>query len=82
VIIWRSDPIIPNDNVSFASSLPADLRTKLTDALVAMAGTEAGLAALNSVYQIQGLKVVDDTFYDEFRVALEATGLDVTTLVK
>jgi hypothetical protein len=50
--------------------------------MLAMAGTEAGLAALNSVYQIQGLKVVDDTFYDEFRVALEATGLDVTTLVR
>jgi basic membrane protein A len=81
-IIWRSDPIIPNDNVSFASNLPADIRQKLTDALVAMADTDAGKAALNAVYQIQGLKVVDDTFYDEFRVALEATGLDVTTLVK
>jgi ABC-type phosphate/phosphonate transport system substrate-binding protein len=62
--------------------LPADIRQKLADALVAMAGTDAGKAALNSVYQIQGLKPVDDTFYDEFRVALEATGLDVTTLVK
>ena len=82
VIIWRSDPIIPNDNVSFAATLPADIAQKLTDAMLAMAGTEAGLAALNSVYQIQGLKVVDDTFYDEFRVALEATGLDVTTLVR
>jgi phosphate/phosphite/phosphonate ABC transporter binding protein len=79
VIIWRSDPIIPNDNVSFASSLPADIRTKLTDAMVAMAGTEAGLAALNSVYQIQGLKVVDDTFYDEFRVYLEAAGFDTSS---
>ena len=82
VIVWRSDGIIPNDNVSFSADLPADIRQKLTDAMVAMAGTEAGLAALNSVYQIQGLKVVDDTFYDEFRVALEATGLDVTTLVR
>ena len=33
-----------------------------------MAGTEAGKAALNAVYQIEGLEVVDDTFYDEFRV--------------
>jgi len=81
-IIWRSDPIIPNDNVSFASSLPADIRQKISDALLAMASTEAGKAALNKVYQIQGLKTADDTFYDEFRVALEATGLDVTTLVR
>ena len=82
VVIWRSDPIIPNDNVSFASTLPADVRQKIVDALVAMAGSDAGKAALNAVYQIEGLKVVDDTFYDEFRVALEATGLDVTTLVR
>jgi phosphate/phosphite/phosphonate ABC transporter binding protein len=81
-IIWRSDPIIPNDNVSFASNLPADVRQKIVDALLVMAGTDAGKAALNAVYQIEGLKAVDDTFYDEFRVALEATGLDVTNLVK
>jgi len=81
-IIWRSDPIIPNDNVSFASNLPADVRQKIVDALLMMAETDAGKAALNAVYQIEGLKAVDDTFYDEFRVALEATGLDVTNLVK
>jgi phosphate/phosphite/phosphonate ABC transporter binding protein len=82
VIIWRSDPVIPNDNVSYASSVPEELRQKITDALLKIADTEDGKAALNAVYQIEGLKVVDDTFYDEFRVLLEASGVDVSSLVK
>jgi hypothetical protein len=33
-------------------------------------------------YDVQGLDVIGDTFYDEFQVYLQATGIDVTTLVK
>jgi len=82
VVIWRTDPIIPNDNVSYASNLPEEYRQKITDALLKIAETEEGKKALQDVYQIEGLKVVDDTFYDEFRVYLEASGVDVTSLVK
>jgi len=74
--------VIPNDNVSFANTMSEEMRTKLIDALVAMSETEEGLAALKSVYSIDALKVVDDAFYDEFRVYLEASGVDVTSLVK
>jgi len=81
VVIWRTDPIIPNDNVSYASNLPDDIREKLTEAFLALAETEEGKTALQAVYQIEGLKVVDDTFYDEFRLYLEASGVDVTNLV-
>ncbi len=82
VVIWRTDPTIPNDNVSFATDLPEDVRTKISEALLAIAETEAGKAALKSVYSIDGLQVVDDTFYDDFRVYLEASGVDVTSLVR
>lgn len=82
-IIWVSEPFIPNDNVSFASNVPAELREKLTQALLDLAGTEEGIALLKSGgYSIQGLEAVDDTFYDEFRVYLEASGIDPTTLFK
>lgn len=78
-VIYVSDPIIPNDNVSFAASLPADVREKITAALLELAGTEEGRALLkNGGYDIGGLKAVDDTFYDDFRVYLEAAGYDVT----
>jgi phosphonate transport system substrate-binding protein len=82
-IIWVSEPFIPNDNVSFGSNVPADMRAKLAQALLDLAGTEEGIALLkNGGYSIQGLKAVDDTFYDEFRVVLEASGIDPTTLFK
>jgi len=83
VIIWASDPFIPNDNVSFAANVPADMREKLTQALLDLASTEDGIALLkNGGYSIQGLEKVDDTFYDDFRVYLEASGVDPTTLFK
>jgi phosphonate transport system substrate-binding protein len=83
IVIYVSDPIIPNDNVSFALTVPADMRAKITAALLELSGTEEGRALLkNGGYDIGGLKEVDDTFYDEFRVYLEKGGLDITTLVK
>jgi len=77
VVIYVSDPILPNDNVSFATSLTPDMRQKLTDAFVKLAGDDAGKALLKAGgYDIGGLKVVDDTFYDDFRAYLEAAGYD------
>ena len=82
-ILWVSDPFIPNDNVSFASNVPADVREKLTQALLDLASTEDGITLLkNGGYSIQGLEKVDDTFYDDYRVYLEASGIDPTTLFK
>ncbi len=82
-IIWVSEPFIPNDNVSFSAGVPAELREKIAAALLELAGTEEGIALLkNGGYSIQGLEAVDDTFYDEFRVYLEASGIDPTTLFK
>jgi phosphonate transport system substrate-binding protein len=79
-VIYVSDPILPNDNVSFATSLTAEMRQKLTDAFATLAGSDDGKALLKSGgYDIGGLKVVDDTFYDDFRVYLEAAGYDPLT---
>lgn len=81
-IIFVSDNVVPNDNVSYASVVPAEMRQKLSDALMQLTTTEEGKAALKAVYNVDGLKAVDDTFYDDFRVYLQSTGLDITTLVK
>ena len=76
-VVYVSDPILPNDNVSFATSLQPEIRQKLTDAFVQLASTEDGKTLLkNGGYDIGDLKVVDDTFYDEFRAYLEAAGYD------
>lgn len=80
-ILWVSDNIIPNDNVSYATAVTADMRTKLNDALLQLTTTEEGKTALKSVYNVDGLKAIDDSFYDDFRVLLQSTGLDINTLV-
>lgn len=78
-VLYVSDPIIPNDNVSYAFNVPEDVRAKITAGLLELAGSEEGRELLkNGGYDVGGLKEVDDTFYDDFRVYLEAAGYDVT----
>ncbi len=80
VQVFVSDPIIPNDTVSYATDFPQDMRDQVTDALLELAGTEEGAAALEAVYEISGLNKVDDSFFDELRVILDAAGVDVEAL--
>jgi phosphonate transport system substrate-binding protein len=83
VVIWRTDNIIPNDNVSYSSTMPADVAAKLTQALLDMSSTDSGHEVLKNMgYDIEGLKVAEDSFYDPFRAALQASGIDITTMVK
>jgi len=82
-VIWRTDNIIPNDNISFSNAMPEEVGTKVFDGFVAMASDEAGLEILkNAGYEIQGLNPAEDSFYDAFRSALQASGVDITTMVK
>jgi len=83
IVLWRSDSFIPNDNVSVSSSMPDDVKAKIVEALLTLGSTEDGIEILAAAgYQVDGLKAVDDTFYDSLRVYLEASGLDITSLVK
>jgi len=63
--------------------MPADIGAMVFDGCVAMAADGAGLEILkNAGYEIQGLKPAEDSFYDAFRSALQASGVDITTMVK
>lgn len=82
-VIWRTDNIIPNDNVSFSTKMSPEMRTKITDALVQMGSSDDGLEILKNMgYEIGGFKPAEDSFYDAFRAALQASGIDITTMVK
>ena len=50
-------------------------------AFLDLAGSEEGLAILNSVYSWSGVQIVDDDFYDGFRQQLEAAGLNIEDLI-
>ena len=82
VVVYQTDNIIPNDTVGFAYDLPEDLRATLTAALAKIAASEDGAAAMKTLYSIDGLQESQDTFFDEFRVLLAASGIDIASLVR
>jgi len=56
------------------------MKQKLVDALLELASTEDGLTLLkNGGYSVGGLKAVDDSFYDEYRVYLESINFDINS---
>jgi phosphonate transport system substrate-binding protein len=75
--IWVSDARIPNDTVAYSMEVPADMREKITAALLEIASTPEGLQLLkDGGYSIGGLKAVEDAFFDEFRVYLQSIKFD------
>jgi len=79
VVIAESAPI-PNDNISFATGVPASVRDAIIGVLLDMASNDEGLAILDSVYSWSGMQVVDDSFYDGFRQTLDAAGVNIEDL--
>ncbi len=78
VVIWQSPPDIPNLNFSTIPTLPDPIRAKLVSVLVDIVKTDEGkalLTAANGDYDIQDLRVVDDSVYDPLRQAVRRSGV-------
>lgn len=82
IVVYQTENIIPNDTVAFAFDVPEELRATLAAAFDKVSKSEEGAAAMKTLYSIDGLQTVDDTFFDDFRVLLAASGIDVATLVR
>lgn len=82
VVVLATTTEIPNDGVDFIKGMPKETRDKIVNALLEIAGTEEGKAALKTIYSIDGLQAVDDSFYDPFRADLSKAGIDIEELVK
>ncbi|MFE6647324.1 phosphate/phosphite/phosphonate ABC transporter substrate-binding protein [Nocardioides sp. NPDC057772] len=59
VVVFAYSTEIPNDGIVVAGGLSKELRTKVTDAFIAMAKDPKGLKTLEAVYEIEGLEKVD-----------------------
>lgn len=81
VIIWRSDPIIPNLNLSFIPSVPKEIRDNIVSTLQDLIITGQGKKIISDAnsYDIQDLKIVDDSIYDPLRAAISQVGIDLQT---
>jgi ABC-type phosphate/phosphonate transport system substrate-binding protein len=81
-VVYFSGPIIPFENVAFASTLTQAQQDRLTNVWLAIAETTLGRRALKDVFNIDGLERGDDSLYDSFRSYLEASGATLETVIE
>lgn len=82
-IIWQSSAVIPNLNLSVQAALPQDYRQALITALQDIIKTDTGKSVISAAlnYDIQDLRVVDDSIYDPIRAALETLDIHPQTML-
>jgi phosphonate transport system substrate-binding protein len=73
---------IPNDTVTFRTSLPQEVDAKLTQAMDKFATSDKGKAILRELYDIDGLTRAKDSDYDVVRATLKTLGKDPKDLLK
>ena len=80
-VIWRSDPVIPNLNLSYIPEMPQEIAQNLNSALITLAKTPEGQDLLTRAnqYDIQGLREADDSEYDALKDAVKELGIDLKT---
>ena len=77
VVVIAETAQIPNDTISFAPSVPANIQEAVTAALLAIAADEANAKLLSETYNWGGLVAGEDAFFDDFRQQLDAAGVSV-----
>lgn len=79
IVIWQTDAVIPHLNFSFSPSVDETLRRPIMTALQDFVKTDDGKQLLTQVldgYDVQDLKIVDDSVYDPVRTALQYSSTD------
>lgn len=80
-VIWRVPPIIPYEVLAIAQDLPPQVSLAIRDALFRITGMQAGRQVMGQAYGIQEWERVTDDFYSEFRMYLDASGIDLESLL-
>lgn len=80
-VIWRVPAIIPYEVLAIAQNLPPEIELSIRDALFRLTGMQAGRQVLGQAYGIEEWERVTDAFYDEFRLYLDASGVDLETIL-
>jgi len=82
IVIWQSDGIIPNLNLSAGTHLPAHIRHRFQEAVLDLADLPEGLQLLSTAlkYDVEALKTVEDIFYNPLRAAIVPLELDLAAI--
>jgi phosphonate transport system substrate-binding protein len=82
IVIWRTPKMIPYDNISLSTLLPLEMRRVLQRAFIDMMLSPEGKAAIQTVYGVDALQVVEDTMYADFTSYVKSSGLPLVDLIK
>lgn len=82
VVVWRIPAIIPYETIAMASSLPFEMRRVLQRAFIDLMLTPEGKSAMQTVYGFDEFQPVEDSAYDAFIAHVNASGLDVLSLIE
>lgn len=80
IVLWRTAADIPNLNFSTIPTMDEAVRKSLLNALMDMVKNEAGRTMLSQAagnYDIQDLKIVDDSIYNPLRHIVSYSGINV-----
>lgn len=81
-IVIAESPEIPNDGLQFIKEFPSEMRDKIVKAFLEIMDTDEGVEAMGKAYGWEGVMEKGDSFYDDFRKVLDASGIDVEELAK
>lgn len=82
IVVWQIPAIIPYDVLALSTNMPEAMRELFSNQIAAIMQTENGRAAFKVAYGIEELQVSNDGFYEEFRIYVDESGVDLSTLVK
>lgn len=83
-IIWRSEAVIPNLNISYQYGMDSESVALLDAAFEELAQNEAGLDMLTAAadgYSIEALKPIDDSEYDPLRKFVRLLKIELSGLI-
>lgn len=83
MIIWRSEAIIPNLNLSASPSLPTFIRFRLEEAMIRIADVPPGLTMISTAldYDVEALRSIQDHFYNPLRSVIAPLELDLEAIL-
>ena len=82
IVIWRIPDIIPYEVLAFSTNMPQEMRDQVATIIPAILQTEVGKTAFKVAFDIEEIEPANDGYYEEFRIYLDESRVDLTTLVE
>ena len=80
-VIWYVPPIIPYETFTIAHNLPPEIVLAISDAMFRISGMQTGRQVLGQAFGIEDWERITDDFYAEFRSYLDASGVDLASIL-